>query len=320
VEGNGQATSTNYIHTDHLGGTNVVTDENGDVVQTLDYYPFGERRVNSGTDVSQKEYTGYDFDEESDLHYAGARYYDQDIGKFISQDPVFQNIGIDPRTGAVLNDPQLANAYSYARNNPIILTDDNGEFVQVAIGAGAGIVGQYGFDVYNNISTNGFSTDAFYSGLSSGETYLTRAVQGAVIGATGGAAGALTASVAGQAAIVGGASGIVGAGGNAYLGESITPQSVFFDTAIGALTFGLGSAVPKVPGRLPNFGTNAFFFGKHTQQSAQQLGVEAISSYMGALFGGASLGGGLQTYTTPSGAVVDSGGGLISGPSSEEQN
>ena len=38
--GSGASTaSTTYLHPDHLGDTNVATDENGEVLQTLDYYP-----------------------------------------------------------------------------------------------------------------------------------------------------------------------------------------------------------------------------------------------------------------------------------------
>ncbi len=46
IEGNGTATTTNYIHTDHLGGSSVITNEDGQVVQSVDYYPFGEMRTN----------------------------------------------------------------------------------------------------------------------------------------------------------------------------------------------------------------------------------------------------------------------------------
>jgi len=41
------ATTTYIVHTDHLGGTNVVTDNNGDLVQTLDYYLYGSLRLNT---------------------------------------------------------------------------------------------------------------------------------------------------------------------------------------------------------------------------------------------------------------------------------
>lgn len=47
---------TRYVHPDHLGSTNVVTDENDNVVQALDYYPYGGTRIstNSGTNEKRK--------------------------------------------------------------------------------------------------------------------------------------------------------------------------------------------------------------------------------------------------------------------------
>ena len=47
---NGIATGTpitRFIHPDHLGSTNAVTDQNGAPVQLLDYYPFGATRVST---------------------------------------------------------------------------------------------------------------------------------------------------------------------------------------------------------------------------------------------------------------------------------
>jgi len=127
------ATTTSYIHTDHLGGTNVVSDQNGLAKEITDYYPFGTQRIHTGSFTEQRKFTGHEYDSESDLTYANARYYDQDIGKFLSQDPVFQNLGVDSRTQQVLQDPQLANAYSYSRNNPLTLTDPGGDFVFIPI-------------------------------------------------------------------------------------------------------------------------------------------------------------------------------------------
>src|SRR3989344_4897183 len=48
---NGTATgtpSTYYVHPDHLGSTNVVSNASGTVVTAKDYYPYGSVRVNSG--------------------------------------------------------------------------------------------------------------------------------------------------------------------------------------------------------------------------------------------------------------------------------
>ena len=35
------------VHTDRLGGTNVVTDQGGEVTEVTDYYPFGSLRIAS---------------------------------------------------------------------------------------------------------------------------------------------------------------------------------------------------------------------------------------------------------------------------------
>jgi uncharacterized protein RhaS with RHS repeats len=54
---NGAATGTaalRYVHPDHLGSTNVVTDQNGNLVQTLDYYPYGAIRITNSTSTNEK--------------------------------------------------------------------------------------------------------------------------------------------------------------------------------------------------------------------------------------------------------------------------
>ena len=212
-----------------------------------------------------------------------ARYYDGGRGQFLSQDPVFLGLGVDQRTQEALRDPQSLNSYSYGKNNPITNKDPNGEWVHIAIGAGAGMLGQYGYDVYSNIQNDGFSAGAFTSNLSSAKTYATRAVQGGAIAATGGLAAGAGVGLTGQVAIVGGTTGATGVIANTYLGQQSSLESFAIDTVIGAATFGAGSMVPKVPGRLPNFGTQAFMSGKHTQQSAMNLGVEAGANYVSAI-------------------------------------
>ena len=162
IEGNGSATSTYFNHADHLGGTNVVTDENGDLAQTLDYYPFGAQRINTkaGNFDEQYKFTGHEQDEDTDLTYAKQRYYGQEQGRFLSQDPAFLAIGTPELSEIVgrasgdtdqnnlkvdevekdrqalqqfLSDPQNLNSYSYTKNNPVNLTDPEGEFYQLLL-------------------------------------------------------------------------------------------------------------------------------------------------------------------------------------------
>jgi YD repeat-containing protein len=55
ASGNATGTAkTRYVHPDHLGSTNVVTDENGNVVQTLDFYPYGGTRLSVATSTNEK--------------------------------------------------------------------------------------------------------------------------------------------------------------------------------------------------------------------------------------------------------------------------
>src|SRR6516162_2478009 len=105
---------TRYVHPDHLGSTNVVTDESGTVVQTLDYYPYGGTRINSTTgnySGAGRQYVNC-FADQSSLDYLNARYYDSARGQFLTEDPVFWSNHQNHF------DPQSLNSYSYAEDNP----------------------------------------------------------------------------------------------------------------------------------------------------------------------------------------------------------
>ena len=124
----------NHVHTDHLGGTNITTDTLGVITQTLDYFPFGDTRIDTGTDTETRQFTGYIKDYATDLSYAGARYFKSDIGRFISQDPANLRLGINAKElKQLLGDPQQLNTYSYARNNPIYFKDPDGEILPAII-------------------------------------------------------------------------------------------------------------------------------------------------------------------------------------------
>src|SRR3989344_4465146 len=58
AKGDGTATSTKYVHTDHLGGTNVVTNSLGEYTEVSDYYPYGTERISLGSYDDQRKFTG----------------------------------------------------------------------------------------------------------------------------------------------------------------------------------------------------------------------------------------------------------------------
>jgi RHS repeat-associated protein len=116
---------TRYVHPDHLGSTNVVTDENRSLVQTLDYYPYGGVRVSVATSTNEGRKFINRFADQSGLDYLQARYYDSGRGQFISQDPVFFG---DPKAQN-LTDPQSLNTYAYSGDNPITKSDPSGKCI-----------------------------------------------------------------------------------------------------------------------------------------------------------------------------------------------
>ena len=68
---------------DHLSGSSLMLDEGGEVVQLLDYYPFGSVRINEkvGDFDESHKFTGHELDSETGLYYANARYFNSDLGR-----------------------------------------------------------------------------------------------------------------------------------------------------------------------------------------------------------------------------------------------
>jgi RHS repeat-associated protein len=156
---NGTATGTartRYVHPDHLGSTNVVTDENGNLVQTLDYYPYGGTRVSVSTSTNEKRKWIGQFRDDSGLDYLNARYYDSSRGQFISEDPVFWEIGLTPDGKKALANLQYVNSYAYSSDNPISSKDPSGRI--------AGVDDAISFGVGGVVNTSIYAGSSLWSG------------------------------------------------------------------------------------------------------------------------------------------------------------
>jgi len=109
-----------YYHTDHLGGTNDLTDSSGAVRELTEYDPYGQVTIHEkyGTDFATAWYyfTGKPLDDETGLIFLGARYYNPTLGRFITPDTVVPGP----------SNPQNLNRYSYCSNNPVNFTDPDG--------------------------------------------------------------------------------------------------------------------------------------------------------------------------------------------------
>jgi RHS repeat-associated protein len=113
---------------DALGNTRISANGYNANWDYSDYYPFGGEWVHSANVGNHYKFTGKERDPESNLDNFGARYDSSSIGRFISADP--------GNAGAMNDDPQSWNAYAYARNNPLLYGDPNGQKYQICDNSG----------------------------------------------------------------------------------------------------------------------------------------------------------------------------------------
>jgi RHS repeat-associated protein len=104
----GTGTST-FFHADGLGSVVRTTSIAGAVLTTRRYEVFGTPELGAANGYS---YTGREWDSETGLYYYRARYYDAEIGRFISEDPIGLSGGV--------------NRYAYAEGNPLKYRDPFG--------------------------------------------------------------------------------------------------------------------------------------------------------------------------------------------------
>jgi len=121
--------SVTYYHPDHLGSSSVLTDASGSLSDESQYYPYGETFSETDGTATQYKYTGQEKDDEIELYYYGARYYDPKLASFLSTDPVFNPLRPSP--------------YAYVYNNPMKMIDPDGRNAVLFMNpyvAGAGLL------------------------------------------------------------------------------------------------------------------------------------------------------------------------------------
>ncbi|MEE4716345.1 RHS repeat-associated core domain-containing protein [Pseudomonas alliivorans] len=78
-----------YFHTDQIGTPLEMTDIDGQIVWQATYKAWGSIEALTVNEVEQNlRFQGQYFDEETGLHYNTFRYYDPEVGRFITQDPI----------------------------------------------------------------------------------------------------------------------------------------------------------------------------------------------------------------------------------------
>jgi len=104
-----------------------MTDQTGKVVWQADYSAFGEARITEQSIFQPWRLAGQYYDEETGLHYALARYYYPQLGRYLSKAPLFDEGG-------------SANFYIYCDGDPVNRADPNGDLISFAtMGIGAAV-------------------------------------------------------------------------------------------------------------------------------------------------------------------------------------
>jgi RHS repeat-associated protein len=107
-----QEEATYFVHNDHLGTPQKITDQTQAIVWDATYKPFGEVEVATAEIENNIRFPGQYADEETGLHYNYFRDYDPSTGRYVESDPI----------GLIGGN----NLFSYVGNNPLDRIDPFG--------------------------------------------------------------------------------------------------------------------------------------------------------------------------------------------------
>ena len=115
---------TFYYHSDHLGSTAYITDQQANVTQYDAYLPYGELLVDEHSSSTEMPYkfNGKELDEETGLYYYGARYMNPLTSMWYGVDQLAEKY-------------VLSGSYVYCLGNPVKLFDPDGKEAWVVIWA-----------------------------------------------------------------------------------------------------------------------------------------------------------------------------------------
>ena len=122
-----RGSATSFYLVDGLGSTRLLTDSQGQVLNSYGYEAFGQTVSQTGTTSNQYQYAGEQLDAAIGDYYLRQRFYDTSSGRFGRMDDYEGNH----------TTPLSLNKYTYAHNNPIRYVDPSGRSAALAGETGA---------------------------------------------------------------------------------------------------------------------------------------------------------------------------------------
>ena len=203
--------NTYFYRRDCQGNIIALIDNNGAVVVEYKYDAWGNHEATVADEeyvtlanLNPFRYRGYYYDSETGLYFLQTRYYDPEVGRFISRDSIEY---ADPETICGLN------LYAYCGNNPVMSVDPTGEFILslflICLGVGlvAGAVtsgitayneGYRGWDLFGKIALGALTGAVIGAGVGLVAGMGTAAIIGGLASVAGKFVSDLTASVISQ--------------------------------------------------------------------------------------------------------------------------
>jgi RHS repeat-associated protein len=134
--------TTSYYEADGLGSVTSLSSTAGALAQTYSFDSFGNTTNSTGSLTNRFQYTGREFDSETNLYFYRSRYYDPKAGRFISEDTIRFNGGI--------------NFYNYVQGNPTNYRDPSGEIPVYGWCCGPNWTGGHFAPYDPNLDKNGY--------------------------------------------------------------------------------------------------------------------------------------------------------------------